>query len=117
MNEQVGIWIDHQQAITVSVSGDRITTQTLDSEVGSHGRFSGSAHAAGEQQYEGRHGERLRRFYDRVIAQLARPQTLLIFGPGEAKLELKARLAATQTQPPDILDTETTGRLTEPQIV
>ena len=34
MNHKVGIWIDHKKAVIVSASGDRITAETLESDVG-----------------------------------------------------------------------------------
>ena len=43
MNNKVGIWIDHRKAVIVSASADRVTTQTLESKVGPHSRYSGRA--------------------------------------------------------------------------
>jgi hypothetical protein len=34
MNYKVGIWIDQKKAVIVSVSPDRVTAKTLESEVG-----------------------------------------------------------------------------------
>jgi hypothetical protein len=117
MNEKIGIWIDHKKAVIVSASDDGVRTKTLDSEVGSHTRYSGPAGSEGERHYEGRHDEHLHRFYDDVIGQLGQPQALLIFGPGEAKLELKERLGHSRMLSQSIVGIETTDRLTEPQIV
>ena len=41
----------------------------------------------------------------------------LIFGPGEAKLELKARLARSKALAACVIDVEAADTLTEPQIV
>ena len=43
MNDKIGIWIDHKQAVIVSTSADRVTAKTVESEVGPHARYSGRA--------------------------------------------------------------------------
>ena len=117
MNNKVGIWIDHTKAVVVSASGDRVTAKTLESDVGPHTRYSGPQDGGGEKKYEDRHGQHLDRYYDEVISQLGQPEALLIFGPGEAKLELKERLSRSKTLSECTVDIETADKLTDPQIV
>jgi hypothetical protein len=117
MNHKVGIWIDHKRAVIVSASASGVTTKTLESEVGAHPRYSGQQDSGGEKKYEARHGQHLDRHYDDVISQLGQPEAFLIFGPGEAKLELKERLSRSEELSGRILDIETTDKLTDPQIV
>ena len=69
MNDKVGIWIDHKRAVIVSVSAGRVTTKTLESEVGAHPRYSSQQDGRGEKKYEERHGERLDQYYDEVVSQ------------------------------------------------
>ena len=124
MPRNVGIWIDHTKAVIVFVSADRVTAKTVESNVGPHARYSGRAPyptpggpkaGRGEKKYEARYGQHLDRYYDEVISQLGQPEALLIFGPGEAKLQLKERLSRSKEQPS--VEIETTDELTEPQIV
>ena len=115
MNHRVGIWIDHKKAVIVSASSGEVTVKTLESEVGSHPRYSGPQDGGGEKKYEGRHDQHLDRYYDEVIRQLGQPEALLIFGPGEAKLQLKERLSKTLSE--HLVGIETTDKLTDPQIV
>jgi hypothetical protein len=126
MNEKVGIWIDHKRAVIVSTSPDRVTTNTLKSDVGPHARYSdravyptsgGPQDGRGEKKYEERYGQHLDRYYDEVISQLGQPEALLIFGPGEAKLQLKERLSRSKALSEHIVGIETTDKLTDPQIV
>jgi hypothetical protein len=117
MNEHVGVWIDHKKAVIVFASSDRVTTRTIESEIRSHARYSGPADSEGEKKYEGRHDEHLHRYYDDVIGQLGQPQELLIFGPGEAKLELRERLSHSKALSKSVVGIETTDKLTDPQIV
>jgi hypothetical protein len=117
MNHTAGIWIDHKRAVIVSVSAGRVTTKTLESEVGAHPRYSGQQDGGGEKKYEGRHSQRLEQYYDEVISQVGQPEALLIFGPGEAKLELKERLSRSKVFSERTVDIENADKLTDPQIV
>jgi stalled ribosome rescue protein Dom34 len=115
MNHRVGIWIDHKKAVIVSTSSGEVTVKTLESEVGSHPRYSGPQDGGGEKKYEERHDQHLDRYYDEVISQLGQPEAVLIFGPGEAKLQLKERLSKALSE--RLVGIETTDKLTDPQIV
>ena len=126
MSYDVGMWIDHKKAVIVSTSGDRVTAKTLESEVGPHARYSGRSgyptsdgpqEGRGEKKYEERYGQHLDRYYDEVISQLGQPEALFIFGPGEAKLQLKERLSRSKALSEEVVDLETTDKLTDPQIV
>ena len=117
MNHSVGIWIDHKRAVIVSASADHVSAKTLESDVGSHPRYSGPRDAGGEKKYEARHGQHLDKYYDEIITQLGEPEALLIFGPGEAKLELKERLSRSKPLAERTVEIETTDKLTDPQIV
>ena len=117
MKHGVGIWIDHKKAVIVSASEGRITTRTMESGVEAHPRYGGQQDGGGEKKYEERHGQQLDRYYDEVIDQLGQPEGLLIFGPGEAKLELKERLSRSRTSSERPVDVETADKLTDPQIV
>jgi hypothetical protein len=117
MNDNVGIWIDHKRAVIVSASAGRVTTEIVESDVGAHPRYSGQQDGGGERTYEERRGQHLDRYYDEVISRLGQPDALLIFGPGEAKLELNERLSRSTAPSERTIDIETTDRLTDPQIV
>jgi hypothetical protein len=81
-------------------SSDGEVTRRVSSQVEKHVRFSGGAGSgitqvpkgAGEDTRERRHEGQLDRYYDDVITHLRDAHAILIFGPGEAKGELKARL-------------------------
>jgi len=117
MNQKVGIWLDHTSAVIVSTSAGHVTSKTLESDVGAHPRYSGQGGAGGEKKYDQRHGEQLDRYYDDIISQLGLPEAVLIFGPGEAKLELKERLSRSKALSGCTVDLETADKLTDPQIV
>ena len=117
MDRIAGVWIDHQKAVIVSASEGHVTTTTVDSDVAGHPHFGGQQDGGGEKKYEERHRQNLGRYYDEVIEHLGEPEAVLIFGPGEAKLELKDRLGRSGTSSHTVVDIETADRLTDPQIV
>lgn len=123
MHHNVGVWIDHKKAVIVSASPDGVTTRTLESDLGSHARYSagagsdGQQGSGGEKKYEQRFRQHLDRYYDEVIAGLGQLEALLIFGPGEAKLELKRRLGHSKALSHLAVGIETADKLTDPQIV
>jgi hypothetical protein len=117
MSHDVGVWIDHKKAVIVSISAGQVTTRTLESDVGPHPHYSGSQEGGGEKKYEERHNLRLDQYYDEVISQLGQPDALLLFGPGEAKLQLKARLDRSRVPSESSIVVERTDKLTDPQIV
>lgn len=116
MDHKVGVWIDHKRAVIVSLSG-QVTTKTLTSDVGAHTRYSGTREGGGEKKYEARHNQHLDRYYDEVIGALGTPGALLLFGPGEAKLELKTRLNRSGPLSENSVAVESADKLTDPQIV
>ena len=117
MNHDVGVWIDHKKAVIVSIAAGQVTTRTLESDVGAHPHYSGSQEGGGEKKHEERHNQDLDRYYDDVIGQLGKPDALLLFGPGEAKLQLKERFGRSNVSSERIVAVETTDKLTDPQIV
>jgi hypothetical protein len=115
MNNKVGIWIDHKKAVIVSASADRVSAKTLESAIGPPA--DDWRDGGGEKKHEQRRGQHLDRYYDDVITQMGQPDAVLIFGPGEAKLELKERLSRSKTLSEHVVGIETSDKLTDPQII
>lgn len=117
MGDKVGIWIDHKKAVIVTASGGHVTTTTLASDLAAHPHFGGQQDGGGEKKYEERRRQDLARYYDEVLSRVKEPGGLLIFGPGEAKLELGERFGRVKPHGRCRVDMETAGALTDPQIV
>ena len=117
MSRETGIWIDHKKAVIVDISDDRASTTTLSSDLAPHPHFAGSQEGGGEKKYEARYQHDLDRYYDDVISQVGEPDALLLFGPGEAKLQLKDRLCRSAVWSEKSVAVESADKLTDPQIV
>jgi hypothetical protein len=101
MNSQMGVWIDHRKAIVVAVTDKGEETALVISNVQRQLRRAGDSPLKGscetrqvpaDDSRQRAFTSHLNIYYDAVIAGLSKAESILIFGPGEAKGELKARL-------------------------
>jgi hypothetical protein len=117
MNRQVGIWIDHREAFVVFIGAGE-ETEAIESGMEKHVRFSGGSSAedgSADDQRDRQFAAHLEKYYDEVISHILDADSILIFGPGEAKGELEKRLV-TKGLGEHIVGVETTDKMTEPQI-
>ena len=118
MKNAAGLWIDHSKAVIVIVSDKGEETKQLESGMEKHVRFSGgsrSEQGGGEDQQDRQFTGHLNTYYDAVIAQLRDSESILLFGPGEAKGELEKRLA-NKCLGGRIVGIETVDNMTDRQI-
>ena len=101
MKTNLGLWIDHRKAVIVTVSGKGEETNVIESKAEKQaGRFDGvrstAPYESQKVQADGRQDikfiDQLNIYYDEVISILRDADSILLFGPGEAKGELKKRL-------------------------
>ena len=93
MKKEVGLWIDRRRAAIVTMKNGDMQMQQVNSDIEKQVRFSGGALDISEEDIvERRLENHLRRYYDEVIANIQDAEAILIFGPGEAKIELKKRI-------------------------
>ena len=124
MKKEIGLWIDHREAIIVILSDGEEETKYIKSNGRQHIRYSGSSHSktpeglkevTAEDQRDRQFGNHLNKFYDEVIAVIRDADSIQIFGPGEAKGELEKRIRHASLKA-HILAVETTDKLTDHQI-
>jgi hypothetical protein len=124
MTHRVGLWIDHQKAVIVSVSGQGETVKKIESGA-KHFEFRGptrtkvaynAQYGKGDDQLDKQYQQKLGRYYAQVMAELRRASTVLVFGPGEAKSELK-RLIQQDKGMRCELHLEPADRMTDRQII
>ena len=117
MKRKVGLWIDHKKAVIFSMSDEGAEIKRISSEMEKHIRFSGGAQEASEEdQRDKRFTGHLNNYYDKVISYIRNAESILIFGPGEAKSELKKRLENEKLHD-NIVGMETADKMTDNQIV
>jgi len=118
MKKVAGLWIDHRETVIVTMADDGEKTKRIESDMESHTRFSGgsrSEQGGGEDQQDRQFTGHLNTYYDEVIAHLRDAESILILGPGEAKDELKKRLASKGLDG-RIVGIETVDKMSDRQI-
>ncbi|HEX2965963.1 MAG TPA: hypothetical protein VHO84_09260 [Syntrophorhabdaceae bacterium] len=124
METKAGIWIDHKKAVVVILTEEKQEVGLIISKVEKQLRRSGDSplkgpyepHQVPEQDSRQRAFKgHLNTYYDAVIASIHEAESILIFGPGEAKGELKARLEKHNLGD-RIIGVETVDRMTRNQI-
>lgn len=124
MTAQMGLWIDHRKAVTVAVMEQGEHVGMITSQVEKQLRRSGDSPLRGgyESQQVPADDSRQRSFtahlntyYDAVIVGLRGAKSILIMGPGEAKDELKKRLARNKSGG-RVVEVETADKMTNRQI-
>jgi stalled ribosome rescue protein Dom34 len=124
MKKEIGLWLDHREAIIVILADGAEEIRHITSESGKHMRYSGSSHSktpeglkevTSEDQRDRKFGNQLIKYYDEVIAAIRDADTIQIFGPGEAKGELEKRLEHEGLKA-HILAVEAVDKMTDRQI-
>ena len=124
MRTKVGLWIDHRKALIVTVTDKeeeiRLVISKAEKQPGRHDGIRSTtsyesqlvpADDSSQRKLTGH----LNIYYDAVIACVRSAESILIFGPGEAKGELKKRLERDKLGG-RIVGIETIDKMTNRQI-
>ena len=124
MSTKVGLWIDHRQAIVVAITEQGEKIEEIVSGV------EKQLQRAGDRPLEGNYEavqvpaddssqrdftKHLNIYYAAVIIAIRDAESILIFGPGEAKGELKQQLEKNHLGR-NIVDIQAVDKMTNPQI-
>ena len=121
---KTGLWIDHKKASILAITEKGEETGLIISKVEKQLRRSGDSPLEGpyESQLVPADDSRQKAFtghlniyYDAVIASIRDAESILIFGPGEAKDELKERLQENNLGG-RVVGSETVDKMTDRQI-
>ena len=114
MKTTAGLWIDHKRAVIVFVKGTEEEIKLISSKAEKHHRQSGVSMPA-DDVLQRELTEHLNIYYEEVISCLRDAVSILIFGPGEAKGELKKRLERDNLGE-RIAGIETVDKMTDHQV-
>ena len=124
MTNRVGLWIDRKTAVIVALEEKRALITRLESGVQRLGyrgaprsRTAYSAkYGQGDNQLHQQYLHHLDKYYKQVVSRLRGARRILIFGPGEAKLDLRKHLSR-QKLGDRVVDVESADKMTERQIL
>jgi len=126
MEKLFGLWVDHEKAIIVSLMRGSHKVIHVESDVEGHFRLKDDSQSINpsnlqgntiESKMDSRYRKYLNIYFQQIINLLKEAKRIFIFGPGEAKIELKKMIEKNKLFSNKISDIETTDKLTEPQIV
>jgi hypothetical protein len=117
VKKKVGLWIDHKKAVLFSLADEGAEVKRISSELEKHVRFSGGAQEESAEEHRDKRltGHR-NNYYDEILSYIRDAESILIFGPGEAKGELKKRFENMELHG-HIVGIETVDKMTDNQIV
>ena len=124
MGTKIGLWIDHRKAMIVAVTDEGEEARLVISKAEKQLRRSGDSPLKGsyetlqvpaDDSRQKTFTGHLNIFYDAVIAAMRDAESILIFGPGEAKGELQRRLKRNNLGG-RIVGVETVDKMTDRQI-
>ena len=124
MKREVGLWIDHHKTVMVTVINEKDEIREVRSNIEKYLRLSGgsapkkpnlSTMSNADDVGNRRFVNHLSEYYDGVVSLLRTADSIWIFGPGEAKIELKKRLDREEVSG-RIINVETADKMTDRQI-
>ena len=124
MKTNVGLWIDHRKAIIVTITDKGAAIGLTVSAVEKQLRRTGSTPLKGPYSALQVPADNVKKrifvnhlnvYYDMVIASLAKVDSILIFGPGDAKNELVKRLKKHKLDG-RVVSVKTSDKMTTKQI-
>ncbi len=116
MKTNAGLWIDHRNAVIVIIDEKGEETKRIKFNAEKQVRSSGGAEEDSEEDVRDRRfTNHLNKYYDEVIACVRNAKSILVFGPGEAKMEIKKRLENEKIKT-RLVDIETVDKMTDHQI-
>jgi hypothetical protein len=119
MKKEIGLWIDHREAVIVVLTDKDEQITRIKSDAQKQIRFPGGSRKDGLQTTEAIRDKRLEthlgKYFDEIIAHIRDAELIHIFGPGEAKSELAKRLEVGGLKA-RIVEMETMDKMTDNQI-
>jgi stalled ribosome rescue protein Dom34 len=124
MKKEVGLWIDHRQAVIVTLHDGTETVEHVTADFEKRGNYTSDVQSLSESSLrmdlaEDKHERHTQamvdHYYDAVVAHLKDATDLYIMGPGQAKTEFQ-KYIETQKLPAAVLRVEPADKLSDAQI-
>lgn len=124
MKTNAGLWIDHKKAVIVLLLGQMEQEKVIESKVEKQrkrssslplGNSSDSRQMPAEDAQKREYIRHMNVYYDEIIAFIKNVESIFIFGPSEAKLELKKRIEKKRLGK-RVAGIEAADKMTNPQV-
>ncbi|MBP7635036.1 hypothetical protein KBA41_12775 [Candidatus Ozemobacteraceae bacterium] len=121
MEKQIGVWVDHRKAVIVTIWEEKETVQIVHSSLETTGHPLGVASQYGGQDMQAddtlqRHSATyLKKFYADIASYVKNADSIMLMGPGEAKVELRKNLES-RMMGDNIVEVIPADKLTEREV-
>ena len=117
MGKKVGIWLDRNKAVIVSITEGITGRAIITSDMEHYALYSKivPGDGASEDPRDRRFWNHLGEYYDKIIANIRNAEQIQIFGPEDAKYELQKHLEAAGLAE-HIISVEDAVKMTDLQI-
>lgn len=123
--KQTGIWLDFDHANIIELEGEKVTKNTITSNVETHHFVGGSRSKTPwgptEKVSESRHLDRRKQqeqsYYKTICEAVENSDELFVMGPAEAKIGLRKYMEGYKNLDDILLDVQTADSITENQKV
>ena len=124
MGKNIGVWLDKEKAYVISVNGGNHKVEKIESNVESRVRYEGETKSYSKRggaffnpskKRTKRQKHQLNQYLTDVTVRLSDAENVLIFGPADAKNELKKVLIHRKDKP--AIHLESADKMTENQMV
>lgn len=123
MSRNVGLWIDHKQAYAIWHEDGRV--EVISSHIEPPAHYSGGTQLGGKLNQKGdvelHHNDRFRlqlnKYYRQVMSALKNADSILVMGPGQAKIEFEKTMKKHKSMQDRILKVETADKMTKNQMI
>jgi len=101
MKKEIGMWVDHRRAVIVTLENNKETVQIILSNMENNTRFSSGSRSGtsndvnvstAEDIRDRQNDQHIAKYYAEIAFKIRETDSILIFGPGEAKVELASYL-------------------------
>jgi transketolase C-terminal domain/subunit len=116
--KKAGLWIDHRKAVIVTSTTEGEKVSQISSGIKKHVRMVGETplDVSQEDAMDRQFGHQLRKFYQGIIPFLKEAESIRIFGPGEAKIELGSHLKKHGLDK-RVVEIKTMDKMTDRQVI
>jgi len=133
MKKYVGIWLDHREAFVVSLTKGQMPfaensqmIEHVESGIERRVRLSGGSRSrktpfgpqdiSVDSKQEDRIKSQLRKYFKEILHRINDADKILIFGPGEAKIELNKEIEKSKSLAAKVKKIEAADKMTDKQI-
>ena len=123
MDRKIGVWIDHKRAFVIGYKDDKV--EVIEAHLEPPAHYSGGTRLGGrlsqKADLELRHNDRinlqLNKYYGQVMTALKDASSILVMGPGKAKIEFEKAIKKNKSLQKRLLKVEAVDKMTKNQMV